>query len=252
MYCKKCGTEIDNDSDFCYSCGEKITQKDTSEEELKENSTKSNQEKIDTSDLIIRAIINLFIIGIYIGITILTMYFVSENTLKGNPTDFGFFLIYSSMIVTLFGIIFTLASKKKFKTAIIVIIILSICLIASMTIYKETQSANNNRNETQSPQLFTRDANNGDIQVEAIMNYNNLGVDIIIHPNCDIENLVIKIKQYDKEGNIIETFTKNLGNVKEGVEVTTSISLTDFDFSDIFKLGKTGIEVYNGRVKYFQ
>ena len=101
-------------------------------------------------------------------------------------------------------------------------------------------------------QIMTRDANNNDVEIDAEMDLSSLGMKIIVHPNCDIEGLVIKIKQYDEYGDLLETFKKNLGNVKEGVEVTTSISLADFDFLDIFKLGKTKIEVYDGTVKYLQ
>lgn len=46
MYCKKCGTKIDDDSIFCYMCGTNVTSQLESEETEKTKETrKSTQEQ---------------------------------------------------------------------------------------------------------------------------------------------------------------------------------------------------------------
>lgn len=173
MYCKKCGEQIDEDSEFCKKCGAK------------------------------------------------------QNTVNVNNNN----------------------EKKGCGIAIIVIIAFISSLIVFFSIDARTKNNNNDKGDNVIEQMFTRDANNGDIEIDSKMNLNNLGVDIIIHPNCDIENLSIKIIQYDNDGKIVKTINKNLGNVKEGVELSTSLSLTDFSITEIWSLGATEIKVVGGKVK---
>ena len=174
MYCKKCGTEIDEDSEFCKKCG-------------------TNQNTVNTNN----------------------------NDDKENK-GCGIFVLITILVIIAIAVICTIIASNQNK---------------------------NDNDENVFEQIITRDANNGDIEIDSKMNLNNLGVDIIIHPNCDIENLSIKIIQYDDDGKIVKTITKNLGNVKEGVELSTSLSLTDFSITEIWSLGATEIKVVGGKVK---
>ncbi|MBO5313167.1 MAG: zinc ribbon domain-containing protein [Clostridia bacterium] len=182
MYCRHCGKEINENSNFCNHCGKNLTDEANEEENKKDNG-------------------------------------------KIGDIGCGTFIIGTIIIILILFAICTGISKNDNKS--------------------DTKKSENNITQ----QITYRDARNGDIEVEFKTNLNNLGVDITIHPNCDINGLVVKIKQYDKDGNIIEIFDKHLGNVKEGIEVTTSISLTDFNIVDMFKLGQTELTVYDGKVK---
>lgn len=102
-----------------------------------------------------------------------------------------------------------------------------------------------------SPQLFTREATNADIVVDGDLDLGNLGVKYILKPNVDIEGLTIKINLLDKNYNKIESFTKYIGNVQEGVQVNVSLSLTEMSLSAIFKVKYESIKVVGGRVSYF-
>lgn len=102
-----------------------------------------------------------------------------------------------------------------------------------------------------SPQLFTREATNADIIVDGDLDLGNLGAKYILNPKVDIEGLTIKISLLDKNYNEIESFTKYIGNVKEGVQVKVSLSLTEMSLSTIFKVKYESIKVVDGRVSYF-
>ena len=101
------------------------------------------------------------------------------------------------------------------------------------------------------PQLFTRDARINDVTITTETNYNNLGIDIIILPNVDIEGLEIKLIHYDKNGKELLTQYKTIGNVKEGLQVKTQVQLLDFSITDMFKVNNTKIEIIEGTVSYF-
>lgn len=197
MYCKKCGSEIDNDSEFCRKCGSKTTP-------IEKTNNKTIQE--DKNE------------------------YIKEH--KESNTSFGeFFLIACAIGAVLFCLVFGISQCAS----------------------KNNKSSNNYISTTKSTekQLLTRNANNNDVEIDFEINLKKLGIDIKVHPNCDIKSLVICIKQYDKDGKLVETFKKSLGNAKEGIEITTSISLADFSFTEIWSLGKTAVSVYSGTVSYF-
>lgn len=100
--------------------------------------------------------------------------------------------------------------------------------------------------------LISRNANNNDIEIVEALNMSALGVDLVITPNTDIKNLIIKITHYDKTGNILQTQMVTLGNVKEGVQIKKTISITDLSLNDLFRIEKTSIEVVGGTVSYMR
>lgn len=195
MYCKKCGTQIDNDSEFCRKCGTKTTPI---------SKTASAEEKETEEDLNIS-----FVIKFLIVVTI----------------------IFSIIV----GIGFCVNSMDEKSN------------------HKSNSVNNNYTGTTKEPikQLITRDANSYDIEFEVETNLKKLGVDIIIHPNCDIENLVIKIKILDGDEKVLETIRKSIGNVKEGVEITRTVSITDTSLINTLKTRYYCIEVVGGTVSYF-
>lgn len=151
--------------------------------------------------------------------------------------------------------------KESKKGCLIVLIIFTLFIVA-LLLFSETISlkncnddssdTNKNDNSYNEPQLFTRNAKNSDLTITSETNYSNLGIDIIIMPKTDIENLEIKLVHYDKNGNELLTQYKTIGNVKEGVQVKTQVQLLDFSFSDMFKVYNTEIYVTEGTVSYFQ
>ena len=67
-------------------------------------------------------------------------------------------------------------------------------------------------------------------------------------PYVDIDDLELQFKYYDNDKNLITTKTKSVGNVKEGNQYTVSVSLTEFNFFDLFKINYTSVSVINGTV----
>ena len=194
MYCKKCGTQIDDDSEFCKSCGAKQTTDESSNIPIQQENKKSG--------LGCGSIILVFII-------IMALFFV--------------------------GVIIVPACSES----------------CSEDNSKNSNNSNKNQNYDE-PQLFTRDARNSDIEIQYETNLSALAIDIVIMPNVDIEKLELKIQHYDKNGNMLLTQYKEIGNVKEGVQVKTQIKLTDFSLTDFFKVETTSITVNDGTVSYFQ
>ena len=194
MYCKKCGTQIDNDSEFCRKCGTKTTPI--------EKSSNVATTTIQNSAAGFATFIKFIIVIIFFGLILLGVaQCIDENNRSSSGKYYG--------------------------------------------------SSSNDENKTVVQKLTTRDANSYDIEFEAETNLKKLGVDIIIHPNCDIENLEIKIEILDSNEKVIETIYKDIGSVKEGVEITRTVSITDISFINNFKTRYYRVLVVGGTVSYF-
>ncbi len=98
--------------------------------------------------------------------------------------------------------------------------------------------------------ILTRDATNNDIDFD-LSNEFSLNIEYAITPRVDINNLEITFKYYDKNNNLLTTKIKNIGNVKEDIEYSVTVSLTEFSFLDIFKLHSVSARVTGGTVSYF-
>lgn len=193
MFCKHCGTQIDDDSIYCNKCGEKQKNNEIEEKIInaQENEVKNKNNKNGGK----------FIIGIIICFLI-TLAIITIIDINKNPEDY----------------------------------------------IKDSKYEDSNDD---TPQLFTRDARINDVTITTETNYNNLGIDIIILPNVDIEGLEIKLIHYDKNGKELLTQYKTIGNVKEGLQVKTQVQLLDFSITDMFKVNNTKIEIIEGTVSYF-
>ena len=142
MYCKKCGTQIDNDSEFCRKCGTKTT---PISPDIKKPNTQTTTTNI-----------------------------ASKNSSSTFNVLFKFFIF---VVIAFFIFAGVMKCVKEFDDK-------------GSSINNTSTSSNKNPIQ----QLITRDANNNDIEFETETNYKKLGVDVKIHPNCDIEDLVIKIE----------------------------------------------------------
>ena len=101
-------------------------------------------------------------------------------------------------------------------------------------------------------QLVSRDANTNDIEIDCELNMSALGVDLVVTPHTDITDLQIMITYYEKNGNVIQRQVVSLGNVKEGVQIKRTVSITDLSFFDALKVDKTSMCVVGGTVYYWK
>lgn len=160
-------------------------------------------------------------------------------------------------------------NKKShgFLTFIIVILILGgtifgiikfiSCINSDTTSTSHTTSSSYNSgsgsggSNNSTPKPFSRSANNGDIIISSDLDLSAFGGKYIITPQTDINGLVISITYLDKNKKQLTQFTKNIGNVKKGVQVNFSISLFDLGLSVAWNTSYESIAVIGGTVSYF-
>lgn len=106
-------------------------------------------------------------------------------------------------------------------------------------------------NKDGNTQLLSRSANNNDVIIDYDLDLANLGVKYIVMPQTDISNLQITIYFLDKNKNILTSKVENLGNVKQGVQVNSSISLFDLGLSVAWNTEYNSFAVTGGTVSYF-
>lgn len=104
-----------------------------------------------------------------------------------------------------------------------------------------------NDSSSHAPKLFRRDATLNDVTINSEMDLSSLGIKYCIIPQKDIEGLQITVKLYDDDKNYLSSITKTLGNVKEGIQVSFSISIFETGFSASY----TSASVSGGSVSYF-
>lgn len=101
------------------------------------------------------------------------------------------------------------------------------------------------------PQLFYRDAKNSDIVMDNELDLSSFGAKYTITPQVDIDGLTLTIRFFDEKRNVLKEFDKYLGNVKEGTQVSFSLSLFDLGFSVAWNAKYENWSVSGGSVSYF-
>lgn len=138
----------------------------------------------------------------------------------------------------------------------IILVFSGIAMIAQnmKTNNKTSQNTNDNTANNyieKDPQYLSREAKNSDIIIEKEIKITSLSCDLIISPQTNISNLKIKIVFYGKNDQIIFETTKNIGNVKEGIQVSKNIDLSQLGFN-FFEIDHFSCSVIEGTVSYLQ
>lgn len=151
--------------------------------------------------------------------------------------------------------------KKKshgFLKFLIAILIIGICVfgVVKFIQYLQSQSIVDGNGTTQgntdgNTHLFSRSANNNDVKIDSDLDLANFGVKYIVMPQTDISNLQITINFLDKNKNVLTSKVENIGNVKQGVQISSSISLFDLGLSVAWNTEYNSIAVTGGTVSYF-
>lgn len=139
----------------------------------------------------------------------------------------------------------------------VIIIIVAMLIIGGILFFtvwlpklRAETSTNGAINTDGAGKLFSRSANNGDIELHVNDDF-SLSINIIITPKTDIKNLQITFEFTDGSWNPITTRTHILGNVSTGVEYTVTYRLSEFSFSQMFKIEGVSANVTGGTVSYF-
>lgn len=70
-------------------------------------------------------------------------------------------------------------------------------------------------------------------------------------PRAKINELEFLFTVYDKNGDVIQKINKSIGNVKEGIQYTVTISMTDLYFESLWEGCRIHVEIYNGTIPMF-
>lgn len=151
--------------------------------------------------------------------------------------------------------------KKKshgFLKVSIFLIILGFCIfgIAKFVQYQKANLQVDGQGTIQgnsdgNSKLFSRSANNNDIAVNNELDLSSFGGKYIIIPQTDINGLELTVNFLDSNKTILTSVVKSLGNVKEGVQISFSISLFDMGLSIAWNTKYESIVVTGGTVSYF-
>ncbi len=118
--------------------------------------------------------------------------------------------------------------------------------------YKSTVNSNTSQgNSDGNTHLLSRSARNSDITVESDLDLSSFGAKYTVMPQIDIDNLEITISFLDENKNVLTSFEKSLGDVKESAQVSFSISLFDMSLTVALKTRYESWTVTGGTVSYF-
>lgn len=141
---------------------------------------------------------------------------------------------------------------------VVLLVVLFACVfgIAKFVNYRQSQNVVDGNGTVQgntdgNKKLFSRSVNNGDIIVDSELDLSNFGSKFVVMPQTDIKDLKLTINFLDGNGNQLTSKDKFLGNVKQGVSVSFSISLLDLGVSVGWNTEYTTIAVTGGTVSYF-
>lgn len=99
--------------------------------------------------------------------------------------------------------------------------------------------------------ITRRSANINDVTIDSVLDLSSMGAKYNIYPKVDIEELEITISFMDKNKAVLTTVEKRLGNVKEGVQVSFTISLFDLGVSVAWNTAYETTTVTGGTVSNF-
>ncbi len=213
MFCKKCGAQIADDSEFCSKCG--VQQEITPEEHIQKYCANCGHPV--TNEIICPKCNKI------VETTIFPEYIKTTKALN---------------------------LAKKISTIIIAIILCALLIVAGIfiteMINKNNRKNNGSSSNDGSSQIFTRDATINDINYTESINLNELSIIYYITPKSNINDLEITLKFYDKEGEILKSVVKTLGDVEKGEECKFTLTITEFP--NILKFESSTIEVSNGTI----
>lgn len=233
MFCKKCGKQIDNDSEFCVFCGNKT------------KNIAQTQNNIDAKKVVLAPNQQKNVINKDIPKQNLKNNSISPETAKklaelappepvidkeSNHTGFKIFLLIAIILIVIVSVVFA---------------------VMNSTNNQDTNKPNtNNNNNSNNTQIFSRAANINDIYLTTNNDF-SLEISCTLKPNVDIKNLQLKFVFLDSKGNSLTTKTKSLGNVNENTDYKVTFALTEFSVSELFKINQYKISVIAGTVSYF-
>ena len=148
-------------------------------------------------------------------------------------------------------------TEKKSHGCLVALLVLMVIGFLVFMGYRYIQSelidnATNSTNRDGSGKWFSRSATPSDITVNYELDLSSFGMKGIVLPNKDIENLELTIIFFDKNDSALKTVVKYIGNVKEGVQVSFSISIAEIGLSAAWNAEYTRVTVTGGTVSYFQ
>lgn len=134
---------------------------------------------------------------------------------------------------------------------IIVLLILATLIFSIFAIRGCILSQNNTDNSDGKTSITRRSANINDVTIDSVLDLSSMGAKYNIYPKVDIEELEITISFMDKNKAVLTTVEKRLGNVKEGVQVSFTISLFDLGVSVAWNTAYETTTVTGGTVSNF-
>lgn len=233
MFCKKCGKQIDNDSEFCMFCGNKtknIAQTQSSNDVKKVTQTPIQQKIVINKDIPNQNS---------------KKNSISQETAKklaelappdpvidkeSNHTGLKIFLLVAIILIVTVSIIFAVMNSTN-----------------NQDINNPNTNNNYNSNNTQ---IFSRDADINDVYLTTNNDF-SLEISCTLKPIVDIKNLQLKFVFLDSKGNSLTTKTKSLGNVNKNTDYKVTFALTEFSVSELFKINQYKVSVIAGTVSYF-
>ena len=144
-----------------------------------------------------------------------------------------------------------------FLKFLIAVVIIGACIfgVVKLVQYQQTKyqdgQGTTQGNHDGDKHLFKRSANSNDISVNSDLDLTSFGGKYTILPQTDIDGLEVTINYLDSNRKILQSVVKSLGNVKEGVQVSFSISLFDMGLSVAWNTKYESIVVTGGTVSYF-
>ena len=142
-------------------------------------------------------------------------------------------------------------NKQRGAVIATIIIVLIVAAVMTWGLIKSFDTPDGPIQDGTSVSLFKRDARNSDITLYCDLDMNSFGAKFTITPQVDIEELELEIRFLDKNEQLIKTITKYVGNVKEGVQVSFSISISEIGLINALKIEYGRASVSGGKVSYF-